>query len=137
MRRLTTIPGIGAVSAHAIAIAISDGKRFSCGRDFAAWVGLTPLVYASGSRTRVGHITAKGDSGLRRLLVLGASTVVRHAQTRSPGTEQERWLQGVLTRRPVKVAAVARAAKNARIAWAVLTSGKPYQAKPLAAGAAA
>jgi transposase len=65
---------------------------------------LTPLVYASASRTRVGHITAKGDSGLRRLLVLGASTVVRFAKTRAPKTEPERWLQSVLARRPVKVA---------------------------------
>jgi transposase len=137
MRLLTSIPGIGAVSAHAICIAIGDGKRFSCGRDFAAWIGLTPLVYASGGRTRVGNISAKGDSGLRRLLVLGASTVVRYAKTRAAKTEQDQWLHGVLARRPVKVATVARAAKNARVAWAVLTSGTPYQAKPLALGGAA
>lgn len=134
MRRLAAIPGIGALSAHALCVAIGDGKRFASGRDFAAWVGLTPLVHASGNRSRIGNISAKGDTRLRRLLVLGASSVVRYAATRAPKSGQEAWLHGVLARRPVKVATVAQAAKNARIAWSMLTSGTTYQARALPAG---
>jgi len=137
MRLLMSIPGIGALTAHAIVMAIGDGKRFKSGRDFAAWLGLTPLMYASGNRTRVGHISCKGDSGLRRLLVLGASALTRQAKSRDASSAQEHWLHGVLARRPAKVATVAQAAKNARIAWAVLTSGRPYQAKRCATTVAA
>jgi transposase len=131
MRRLATIPGIGALTAHAIVAAIGDGRRFRCARDFAAWVGLTPVMHASGNRQKLGRISCQGDTGLRRLLVLGASAVVRQAKVRSTKvgekTAADQWVHGVLARRPVKVTVIAQAAKNARIAWAVLTSGQPYQ----------
>jgi transposase len=131
MRRLMTIPGVGPLTAHALVCAIGDAKRFSTGRDFAAWAGLTPLTDSSGEKTRVGHISRAGDRSLRRLMVLGAANMARQAKAKPKA--QCAWLLGVMARRPVKVAMVAQAAKTARIAWAMLRSGEAYRA---AAGAA-
>lgn len=125
VRLLMSIPSVGPLTAHAIVAAAGDGKRFSSARDFAAWVGLTPVVRASAHRVRVGAISKAGDPGLRRLFTLGASSRMRHMRAK-PET-QTAWVGGILTRRPVKVAVVAQAAKTARIAWAVLTSGEPYK----------
>jgi transposase len=126
MRRLMTIPGVGPLSAHALVTAIGDPQRFSSARDFAAWVGLTPLTNNSAEKTRIGHISRQGDHALRRLMVLGAANMARHAKAKP--TEARAWLLGVMTRRPVKVAMVAQAAKNARTAWALLRSGEDYRA---------
>jgi transposase len=125
-QRLMTIPGIGPMTAHAILAAIGEGRQFRSGRDFAAWVGLTPKAASSGDKHRSGGISRAGDGGLRRLFVLGASAWLRHAGSRPDKAGP--WLNGVLARRPVKVAVVAQAAKTARIAWAVLTSGENYRA---------
>jgi len=126
-RRLMTIPGIGPVTAHAIVAAVGDGRQFASARDFAAWVGLTRLNHDTGGRTRLtGPISKAGDRTLRRLLVLGASSQLRRA--RAKPEKATIWINGLLARRPVKVVVVAQAAKNARIAWAVLTSGQPYRA---------
>ena len=73
MRRLMQIPGVGPLTAHAVVTAIGDPKRFSTGRDFAAWAGLTPLTDSSAEKTRIGHISRQGDHSLRRLMVLGAA----------------------------------------------------------------
>jgi transposase len=127
MCRLTTIPGVGALTAHAIVAAIGDGQQFRSARDFAAWVGLTPRMHASGNRRRDATISRQGDSGLRRLLVLGAAALVRYAKMRPPQDAATGWIHGLLARRPVKVAIIAQAAKIARTAWAVLTSGKTYR----------
>jgi transposase len=124
-RRLMKIGGVGPASAHAVIAAIGDGKQFRSARDFAAWVGLTPNLNGTGGKTRCGHISKKGDDALRRLLVLGAASVVRQAKTRPERASP--WLRGVLARRPAKVAIVAQAAKTARILWAVLTSGQDYR----------
>lgn len=125
MRRLMQIPGVGPLTAHALVTAIGDPRRFSTGRDFAAWVGLTPLTDSSAEKTRIGHISRQGDHSLRRLMVLGAANMARHAKARP--SEACAWLRGVMTRRPVKVAMVAQAAKTARIAWALLRSGEDYR----------
>jgi len=125
MRRLMDIPGIGALSAHAIVAAIGDGKQFRSARDFAAWAGLTPREHQSANKRRAGGISRQGDGGLRRLLVLGASAVIRQAKSRPERASA--WQSGILSRRPVKVAVVAQAAKNARVAWAVLTRGTTYR----------
>ena len=126
-RRLMTIPGVGPVTAHAIVAAVGDGRQFASGRDFAAWVGLTRLNHDTGGKTRLtGHISKAGDRTLRRLLVLGASSQLRHARKKPEAATL--WITGLLARRPVKVAVIAQAAKNARIAWAVLTRGQPYRA---------
>lgn len=125
MRRLATIPGIGPLTAHAIVTAIGDGKQFARGRDFAAWCGLTRRVDQSADKRRQRGISRQGDSGVRKLLVLGASTVMRYSRAQPErGTA---WQRGILARRPVKVAVVAQAAKNARIAWAMLRSGESYR----------
>lgn len=126
-RRLMTIPGVGPVTAHAILAAVGDARQFASARDFAAWVGLTRLNHDTGGKTRLtGRISKAGDRTLRRLLVLGASTQLRHH--RNKPDKAPVWITGLLARRPVKVAVVAQAAKNARIAWAVLTRGQPYRA---------
>lgn len=125
VRRLMAIDNIGPMTAHAMVAAIGDGTQFRTARDFVAWVGLTPTLDASALRIRLGHITKAGDRGLRRLFVLGASSGVHHARIRPEKASP--WLKGVLSRRPVKVAVIAQAAKTARIAWAVLTSGDAYR----------
>jgi transposase len=124
MRRLTTIPGVGPLTAHAIVTAIGEGQQFTTARDFAAWCGLTRRVDESASKRRERGISRQGDSGVRKLLVLGASTIMRHLRT-SP-ERASGWQRGILSRRPIKVVVVAQAAKNARIAWAMLRSGAPF-----------
>ena len=130
MRRLATIPGIGGLTAHAIVTAIGDGQQFASARDFAAWCGLTPRGASSGLKRRERGISRQGDIRLRKLLALGASTVIRSARSRAARATQ--WQRGILARRPVKVAVLAQAAKTARIAWAVLTAGTTYR-QPAAA----
>lgn len=126
-RRLMAIPGVGPVTAHAVIAAIGDGRQFSTARDFAAWTGLTRKNHDTGGKVRLtGHISKAGDRSLRRLLILGASADLR--QVRARPEKASPWIRGLLARRPVKVALVARAAKTARIIWAVLTSGQDYRA---------
>jgi transposase len=130
MRRLTTIPGVGWLTAHAIVCAIGEGRQFSCGRDFAAWVGLTPLESSSAGKRKDKGVSRQGENRLRKLLALGAVTIMRNA--RAQPERATAWRRGILARRPMKVAVLAQAAKTARIAWAVLTSGAPYR-EPAAA----
>jgi transposase len=130
MRRLMTIPGVGPLTAHAIVAAIGTGRQFGCGRDFAAWTGLTPREASSAGKRREKGVSRQGETRLRKLLALGASTLMRN--TRAKPERGTAWQRGVLARRPMKVAVLAQAAKNARIAWAVLTSGRHYE-KPAAA----
>lgn len=131
-RRLMTIPGVGPVTAHAVVCAIGDGRQFASGRDFAAWVGLTRRNHDTGGKARLtGHISKAGDSALRCLLVLGASSRLRQVRAKPDAGRADpavAWVHGLLARRPVKVAVVAQAAKTARILWAVLRSGQPYRA---------
>lgn len=128
-RRLMTIPGVGPITAHAAVAALGSGRQFDSGRDVAAWVGLTRKTHDTGGKTKaVGHISRAGDRGLRRLLVLGASSHLR--RVRAKPDEGSAWIRGVLARRPVKVAVVAQAAKAARIIWALLTKGEEYRAEP-------
>jgi transposase len=128
-RRLMRIPGVGPVTAHAVVAAVGDARQFSSARDFAAWVGLTRFNHDTGGKTRLtGHISKAGDRALRRLLVLGASSSLRHIRAK-PGAGSP-WIRGLLARRPVKVAVVAQAAKTARIIWAVLTKSEDYRAQP-------
>ena len=131
MRRLMRVPGIGPLTAHAIVAAIGDGAQFGSARDFAAWVGLTPREHQSANTRRHGRISRQGDPGVRRLLTLGASAVMR--QVRGRPRRGTAWMHGILARRPVKVAVVAQAAKTARIAWALLRSGEDYRVRGMAA----
>jgi transposase len=130
MRRLSTIPGVGPLTAHAIVTAIGDGKQFAAGRDFAAWCGLTQRVDQSAETRRRRGLSRQGEMRLRKLLALGASAVLR--QRRKDPARATAWQRGILARRPVKVAVLAQAAKTARIAWALLRSGESYR-QPAAA----
>lgn len=124
--RLMAIPGVGPITAHAILAAVGEGRQFGSARDFAAWLGLTRKNHDTGGKARLsGHISRAGDTGLRRLLVLGANSWLRQVRAR-PGRGSG-WIHGVLARRPVRVAVVAQAAKTARIIWAMLTSGQQYR----------
>jgi len=132
-RRLETIPGIGPITATALAATITDPSVFTSGRELAAWIGLVPRQSSTGGKERLGRISKQGDQYLRWLLVAGAMSVIRHAKRR--GTTSLPWLANLITNKPTKVAAVALANKMARIAWAVLRQGGTYQ-KPATAAAA-
>ena len=133
-RRLATIPGVGPLTASAIVATVTDPTLFHSARQFAAWIGLVPKQNSSGGKQRQGGISKQGDRTLRRLLVLGATAVIRHARTKS--TPEVAWLKGVLERRPARLASVAQANKTARIVWALLIRGGNYRA-PVALQAAA
>jgi|SRR5436853_1452368 len=122
-RCLATQPGIGPIGAVSFALKVTDPKTFRDGRHFAAWLGLTPKENATGGRSRPGRISRQGDESLRRLLVLGATTVIQFAR---PGRASP-WLIQLLARRPRKLAAVALANKMARILWAMMVSGELYR----------
>lgn len=124
VRLLQTIPGVGAVTASAIAASIGDGHQFRNGREFAAWLGLTPANKSSGGKERLGRITKMGDQYLRQLLVVGVTSLVR--QTRSHPERASKWLTALLERKLARVATVAMANKTARIVWAVVTKKEPY-----------
>lgn len=124
-RRLAAIPGIRVITATALAATVTDPGQFRSGRQFAAWLGLTPQQSSTGGKTRLGRISKQGDRYLRRLLVVGATAVMRHAR-RNP-TPMTDWVNGLLERKPFRLVSVALANKLARIAWAVLTRGETYR----------
>jgi len=124
VRLLRTIPGVGAVTASAIIASIGDGHQFRNGREFAAWLGLTPANNSSGGKEKLGRITKMGDQYIRSLLVVGMTSLVR--QTRSHPERASTWLTSLLERKPARVATVAMANKTARIVWAVLTRNELY-----------
>jgi transposase len=123
-RRLTSIPGIGAITAAALRGLVPDPAGFASARHFAAWLGLTPRLNSSGGKERLGRISKQGNPMLRQLLVLGATACLRRAQRDPEGTA---WTGRLLARRPFKVAAVALASRMARVAWALLTKGGTYR----------
>jgi len=123
-RRLETVPGIGPITASALASSITDPQVFRSGREMAAWIGLVPRQSSTGGKERLGRISKQGDQYLRWLLVAGAMTVIRHAKRR--GTA-DRWLANLIATKPTKVAAVALANKNARVAWALMKHGGAYR----------
>jgi transposase len=128
-RRIMAIPGVGPITASAVLAAVPDMRQFRSGRGFAAWLGLTPRQNNSALTRRSGGISKQGQRDIRCLLILGASSHLRHEQARKRMTAPtDPWLSGLLARRPVKVAAVARAAKTARIIWALLAKGQCYRA---------
>ncbi len=130
-RRLETTPGIGPITASALAASITDPSLFKSGRGMAAWIGLAPREGSTGGKQWLGRISKQGDPYLRWLLVAGAMSVIRHAKRR--GTADP-WLANIIARKPTKVAAVALANKNARTARALLATGGIYR-RPAAAKA--
>ena len=124
-RRLATIPGVGAVTASAIAVTTPEVDNFRSARDYAAWLGLTPQPHSSGGKERLGRISKAGNRYLRRLLYLGAMARISARRRRGPGAD---WLWRMLERKPVKVVAVALANRMARIVWALIATGDSYRA---------
>ena len=125
---LATIPGVGPISGVSFALKVPDPKAFRSARHFASWLGITPREASTGGRQRLGKISRQGDEDLRRLLVIGATAVIRAAK---PGRVSP-WLMALLARKSKKVAAVALANKMARIVWAMMISGETYR-RPKAA----
>jgi transposase len=128
-QRLATIPGIGPIIATAIAATVPDPSVFRSGREFAAWLGLVPRQNSTGGKARLGGISKRGDSYLRRLLVNGAHAVLFWAKT----AKTDPWLTSLRARKHRLVVAVALANKTARIAWAVMSKGEIYRTVAAAA----
>src|SRR5262249_2895639 len=129
-KRLQTIPGVGVIGASAIATTVTNPRIFRSGRDFAAWIGLVPRQMSTGGKPKLGPISKQGDRYLSRLLVVGGVSVLRRAKLH-PGKFP--WVKRLLARRPFKVVAVALANKMARVAWALMMSGKTCRAARFAA----
>ena len=126
--RIRQIPGIGPVVATAIVAAIGNGAAFRKGRDFAAWLGIVPRQHSTGGKAKLLGISKRGNVYLRKILIHGArAAVLRIKRDRAPIGA---WLDALDARAPKNVVVVAMANKLARIAWAVLSSGKDY--RPLA-----
>lgn len=120
-RRAHTRPGIGPITASALVATVGNGHDFRNGRQFSAWLGLVPHQYSTGGKTRLGHITKRGDPYLRTLLVMGARSVLQRAYRETDPLS--RWALALQQRRGYHRACVAIAAKNARVAWALLAKG--------------
>lgn len=125
-RRLETIPGIGPMTASALVASAGDPANFKNARQFAAWIGLVPQQNSSGGKTQLLGISKRGNVYLRTLLIHGGRTMVELARTRPDRADS--WLGKLVRRRHHNVAAVAAANKNARLAWALLKTGKDYEA---------
>ena len=130
-RRLMSVPGIGPLIATAIEALAPLAETFNSGRDFAAWVGLTPVQRSTGGKERLGRTSRMGERTLRRLLITGASGVVRWAKRK--GVAADTWLGRMLARKPPMLVIVALANKMARVAWALLTKGEIYRAPAVSA----
>jgi transposase len=129
-QRLTTIPGVGPVTATALVAAIGNGSGFRRGRDLAAWLGMVPREYSTGGKQKLLGISKRGNNYLRRLFVQGARTVMQHRAKQSPGLSS--WLAQLLARSHQNVAIVALANKLVRMAWAVLCKNEVYRSPILA-----
>ncbi len=125
-QKLAKIPGIGPLTASALSASIGDARSFKNGRELAAWLGLVPRQHSSGGKPLLLGISKRGDAYLRTLMIHGARSAVRVAANKS--TPTDRWTSGILDRRHMNVASVARANKNARIVWALLAHGRDYNA---------
>lgn len=132
-RRLAQIPGVGVLTATAAVATMGEPNAFKSGREFAAFLGLVPRQSGTGGRVQLLGISKRGDPYLRKLLIHGARSVLRWQR---PDRSCNRWLCGLLSRRPVNVVAVALANKMARTIWALLAHGREYQAGYARAAAA-
>lgn len=123
-RRLMTIPGVGPLTASALSATVGDAAAFNSARQFAAWLGLTPRSMSSGGKEKLGGISKQGDGNLRRLLVVGATAMIRRART---NPSRFAWITQLLSRKPARLVSVALANKTARVVWALLRRGEPYR----------
>jgi transposase len=125
-RRLMTIPGVGPITATALTALAPPAETFRRGRDFAAWIGLTPLQHSTGGKQKLGATSKMGERTLRRLLIIGASAVLRWAARH--GAPAGSWLSRMLARKPPMLVRVALANKMARMVWALMAKGGVYRA---------
>lgn len=125
-RRLTKLAGVGPIGASLMAMKTPAPEQFKSARHYAAWMGLTPKDHSTGGKQRLGTITHAGDAMLRQVLVTGAMSVCRIAKRRPE--RDSPWLRALVARKPLKLAAVALANKNARIAWKMMATGEAYDA---------
>jgi transposase len=123
-RRLRDIPGVGPISATAIVATMGDSKVFKNGRHFAAFLGLVPAQHSSGGKSQLGRISRRGDVYVRRILIQGAHTTLRWLDRRQG--PRAAWVRELVARRGKKIAAVALANKNARMAWRLIHEGSSY-----------
>jgi transposase len=123
-RRLVEVPGVGPIGASLSVMKVPDPGAYRCGRDFSAWLGLTPKDHSTAGKMRLGVITRAGDETLRRVLVSGATAVINLVK-QGKGRPSP-WLQELVRRKPAKLAAIALANKNARIIWKLMVSGERY-----------
>ncbi|WGD50850.1 IS110 family transposase [Bradyrhizobium sp. CB1650] len=130
-RRLMTIPGVGPMTATALLALAPAAGSFRCGRDFAAWLGLTPLQRSTGGKQKLGATSKMGERTLRRLLIIGATAVVQQARRR--GASPSSWLGRMIARKPPMLVATALANKMARVVWALMANGGVYKAPAVAA----
>lgn len=135
-RALTKIPGVGPIVASLLVMKTPDPKAFKSGRQYAAWVGLTPKDHSTAGKARQGVITRAGDEALRSVLVVGATSVVKLAM-HGHGAGASDWLVELLKRKPPKLAAVALANKIARVAWSMMATGELYDPERQAGATAA
>ena len=124
-QRIATVPGVGLLGATAMAATVTDPTQFRSGRQFAAWLGLTPLNHSSGGKERLGRISKKGDQYLRRLLVSGMTSLVRHNKGQSNSADPR--IKALLARKPPRLVTVAMANRAARVIWAIMTRGESYR----------
>jgi transposase len=125
-RRLAKIPGVGPIGAALLTMKTPAPQLFKSGRQFAAWIGLTPRDHSTAGKVRLGVITRAGDETLRSVLVVGATAVIQHVRRGGRGSP---WIIDLLKRKPPKLAAVALANKIARIAWKLMVTGESYAPK--------
>jgi transposase len=131
-RKIGRVPGVGPITATAMAASLGDGQAFETGRQVSAWLGLVPGQESSGGKPKLMGINKRGDTYLRTLLIHGARAVVRAAAEKHDA--QSRWINELVKRRNANIAAVAVANKNARVIWALLRRGENYRA-PVSANA--
>jgi len=129
-RRLAAIPGLGVITATAVAATVTNPDLFRSGRQFAAWLDLTPQQHSTGGKTRLGNISKQGNRYLRRLLVVGATAVIRHNKNKA--TPMANWIRKLMEKKPFRLVSVALANKLARIVWVVLTRKEAYRPYELA-----
>ena len=129
-RLLAEVPGIGPIIASTLVASIDSPRQFRSGRDFAAWIGLTPRQHSTGGKARLGGISKQGNRRLRQLLVLGATSLIKQLPRRKGALRD--WIEDLLARKPKRVVTVALANKLARIVFAMLASGEGFRTERFA-----
>ena len=129
--RVQKMPGIGPITAMALAAFAPPMETFRQGRDFSAWLGLVPRQHSSGGKQRLGRTSKSGQRDIRRLLIIGAMAVISGTKVRPPA--EGSWLGRILARKPRMLAAIALANKMARMLWAMITKNEEFRGGPLMA----